>query len=149
MKIGCEKGYISLEKYFVDGTKIESAANKYTFVWKKAVEKNEKKFDEKLKVFLKDVEEITSRENQFYGDKDFEETGDDEIVTSGDIKEVTDKINKKLAEINGLDDADTKDVKKKLKKAEHQIKKRLSSAQRKIRKGEINLQRQKQLFKDR
>ena len=30
------KGYVSLEKYFVDGTKIESAANKYTFVWKKA-----------------------------------------------------------------------------------------------------------------
>ena len=25
------KGYVSLEKYFVDGTKIESAANKYTF----------------------------------------------------------------------------------------------------------------------
>ena len=42
-----------LEKYFVDGTKIESAANKYTFVWKKAIEKNEKKLDEKLKVFLK------------------------------------------------------------------------------------------------
>ena len=36
------KGYVSLEKYFVDGTKIESAANKYTFVWRKAVEKNEK-----------------------------------------------------------------------------------------------------------
>ena len=34
------KGYVSLEKYFVDGTKIESAANKYTFVWKKATEKN-------------------------------------------------------------------------------------------------------------
>ena len=34
-----KKGYVSLEKYFVDGTKIESAANKYTFVWKKAVEK--------------------------------------------------------------------------------------------------------------
>lgn len=52
----------------MDGTKIECAANKYTFVWKKAVEKNEKKLDEKLKVFLHDVEEITHKENEAYGD---------------------------------------------------------------------------------
>ena len=106
------KGYVSLEKYFVDGTKIESAANKYTFVWKKAVEKNEKKLDEKLKVFLRDVEEITRKENQIYSDKDFAETGDDTPVTSEEIKAVAGQINKKLAEINGLDDEDSKDVKK-------------------------------------
>ena len=106
------KGYVSLEKYFVDGTKIESAANKYTFVWKKAVEKNEKKLDEKLKVFLRDVEEITRKENHIYGDKDFAETGDDTPVTSEEIKAVAGRINRKLAEINGLDDEDSKDVKK-------------------------------------
>ena len=106
------KGYVSLEKYFVDGTKIESAANKYTFVWKKAVEKNEKKLDEKLKVFLRDVEEITRKENQIYDDKDFAETGDDTPVTSEEIKAVAGQINRKLAEINGLDDEDSKDVKK-------------------------------------
>ena len=39
VKLLNRKGYVSLEKYFVDGTKIESAANKYTFVWKKATEK--------------------------------------------------------------------------------------------------------------
>ena len=32
VKLLNKKGYVSLEKYFVDGTKIESAANKYTFV---------------------------------------------------------------------------------------------------------------------
>ena len=106
------KGYVSLEKYFVDGTKIESAANKYTFVWRKAVEKNEKKLDEKLKVFLRDVEEITRKENQIYADKDFAETGDDTPVTSEEIKAVAGQINRKLAEINGLDDEDSKDVKK-------------------------------------
>ena len=106
------KGYVSLEKYFVDGTKIESAANKYTFVWRKAVEKNEKKLDEKLKVFLRDVEEITRKENQIYGDKDFAETGDDTPVTSEEIKAVAERINRKLAEINDLDDEESKDVKK-------------------------------------
>ena len=100
-----------------------SAANKYTFVWKKAVEKNEKKLDEKLKVFLRDVEEITRKENQIYGDKDFAETGDDTPVTSEEIKAVAGQINKKLAEINDLDDEDSKNVKKKLKKAKRQIEK--------------------------
>jgi transposase len=35
------KGYVKLENYFVDGTKIESASGRYTFVWKARVEKNE------------------------------------------------------------------------------------------------------------
>ena len=111
VKLLNRKGYVSLEKYFVDGTKIESAANKYTFVWKKAVEKNEKKLDEKLKVFLKDVEEITHKENEVYGDKDFAELGEDITVTSEEIKEAAAKINERLAEINDLDDETSKDVK--------------------------------------
>ena len=112
VKLLNKKGYVSLEKYFVDGTKIESAANKYTFVWKKAVEKNEKKLDEKLKVFLNDVEEITRKEDQVYGDKDFAETGNDDAVTSEDIKEAAEKIKQRLAEINNLDAEASKDVKK-------------------------------------
>ena len=112
VKLLNRKGYVSLEKYFVDGTKIESAANKYTFVWKRAVEKNEKKLDEKLRVFLKDVDEITHKENQLYGDRDFAENGDDDPVTSEDIKAAAAQINKKLAEINGLEDEESKDVKK-------------------------------------
>lgn len=116
VKLLNRKGYVSLEKYFVDGTKIESAANKYTFVWKKAVEKNEGKLDEKLKVFLRDVEEITRKENQTYGSRDFAETGDGTPVTSGEIREAAEQINKKLAEINGLGDDGAKDVKKNWKR---------------------------------
>ena len=112
VKLLNRKGYVSLEKYFVDGTKIESAANRYTFVWKKAVEKNEKKLDEKLRIFLNDVDEITHKENQVYGDKDFAETGTYDPVTSEDIKAAAEEINKKLAEINDLDDEESKDVKK-------------------------------------
>ena len=40
-----ELNEIDLENVFIDGTKIESNANKYTFVWKKAVNK----FYEKLR----------------------------------------------------------------------------------------------------
>ena len=45
-----ELNEIDLENVFIDGTKIEANANKYTFVWKKAVNK----FYEKLKIKVND-----------------------------------------------------------------------------------------------
>ncbi len=42
-------GEISGEMIFVDGTKIEANANRYTFVWKKGLAKNEVKMQEKMK----------------------------------------------------------------------------------------------------
>ena len=53
-----ELGEISGENIFVDGTKIESAANKYTFVWKKAVSKNMVKLTDKICVFCVECEEL-------------------------------------------------------------------------------------------
>ena len=52
-----EKGVISLEEQYVDGTKIESKANKYTFVWKKTVEKNRAKLLEKTSTALAQIKE--------------------------------------------------------------------------------------------
>ena len=40
---------IKFENIFIDGTKIEANANKYTFVWKTAIEKNSVKLREKSK----------------------------------------------------------------------------------------------------
>ena len=45
-------GEISGEIIFIDGTKIEANANKYTFVWKKAVTKNQAKLLIKLADFV-------------------------------------------------------------------------------------------------
>jgi len=42
-------GEAKFENLFVDGTKIEANANRYTFVWKKVVNKNEAKMFEKIK----------------------------------------------------------------------------------------------------
>ncbi len=41
-------GEIKYENVFIDGTKIEANANKYTFVWKKSVNKNETKMRIKI-----------------------------------------------------------------------------------------------------
>ena len=50
-------GEISGETIFIDGTKIEACANKYTFVWKKAVTKNQAKLLIKLADFVAECEE--------------------------------------------------------------------------------------------
>lgn len=50
-------GEISFENLFIDGTKIESAANKYTFVWKKSVDKSLKKMIAKIPRLVQKAEE--------------------------------------------------------------------------------------------
>lgn len=50
-------GEISGETIFIDGTKIEACANKYTFVWKKAVTKNQAKLLIKLADFVAECED--------------------------------------------------------------------------------------------
>jgi len=51
-------GEISGEAIFIDGTKIEASANKYTFVWKKAVTKNQAKLLIKLADFVAECEQL-------------------------------------------------------------------------------------------
>jgi transposase len=43
---------LSLTSVFIDGTKLEANANRYSFVWKKSTQKNEEKLQEKMKVEL-------------------------------------------------------------------------------------------------
>lgn len=52
-----DMGAVSLQDIFIDGTKIESVANKYKFVWKKSVQKNQAKLMEKLPDFVDKVKE--------------------------------------------------------------------------------------------
>lgn len=51
-------GEISGETIFIDGTKMEANANKYTFVWKKAVTKNQAKLLIKLADFVSECEQL-------------------------------------------------------------------------------------------
>ena len=77
-----EKGVISLEEQYVDGTKIESKANKYTFVWKKTVEKNKVKLMEKASAALAQIKEQI-RQN---GGSDNKEGDDEPIISSKDME---------------------------------------------------------------
>ena len=44
-----EQGYLSLKEIYVDGTKIEANANKYTFVWAKSIKTHRGKITKQLK----------------------------------------------------------------------------------------------------
>ena len=48
-------GEIEFENLFVDGTKIEANANKYTFVWKKVINKNEAKMFIKIQSCVESI----------------------------------------------------------------------------------------------
>lgn len=48
-------GEVKFENLFVDGTKIEANANRYTFVWKKVVNKNEAKMFLKIQACIEEI----------------------------------------------------------------------------------------------
>ena len=53
-----ELGEISGKSIFIDGTKIESCANKYSFVWKKAVTKNMARLFDKISELVEECENL-------------------------------------------------------------------------------------------
>ena len=116
VKMLAAKGYIKLENYFVDGTKIESASWRYTFVWKKSVEKNDKKLDEKLRAYIRMAEKIWDDENGEYGNGDLEELGGKEKFTGKDVKELAGILRGRIESLQAGEDK--KKLKKELKTVE-------------------------------
>ena len=64
-----DKGFITLDVEYIDGTKIESKANKYTFVWRKTVEKNRAKLQEKIHVLLGQIDDVIAQDKAAETDK--------------------------------------------------------------------------------
>jgi len=105
VKMPTAKGYIKLENYFQDGTKIESASGRYTFVWKKAVEKNDRKLDGKLRAYIRMAERAWDDGNSEYGERDLEEMGGKEEFTSAGVKELAGIPRERIA---GLEEGEDK-----------------------------------------
>lgn len=64
-----DSGFITLDVEYIDGTKIESKANKYTFVWRKTVEKNRAKLQEKIHVLLGQIDDVIAQDKAAETDK--------------------------------------------------------------------------------
>ena len=81
---------VKFENLFVDGTKIEANANKYTFVWRKSIEKNQVKLYKKInKLILNINNELNS--NYLVVDRKYNVEY---------LKEVLNFLNEKKVELN-------------------------------------------------
>ena len=95
-----EGGYVKLENYFLDGTKIEANANKHKVVWAKRNENYQKRVREQIQGLLEKIEKANEEENEEYGDEDLEELGGNgkEDINSERLKKKIDELNQRLRE---------------------------------------------------
>jgi len=91
-----EEGYVKLENYFLDGTKMEANANKYSWVWAKSTKRYKQKLQEKVKELIVQIEQVNEAENAEYGERDLEEMGPDEPLDSHKLEQKIDELNQRL-----------------------------------------------------
>lgn len=106
------KGFVSLDVEYIDGTKIESKSNKYTFVWRKSVEKHREKLLKKISVLLEQVEDVIAQDNT---------TERNELVefTPSMLTDIIDEVKESLASAPVPSD---KEERKRLKEKGRQVK---------------------------
>ena len=70
-----EAGYVQLEHYFVDGTKIAADANQHKVVWAKRTARYQQRVREQIGELLQQIEQVNADEQAEYGEADLEERG--------------------------------------------------------------------------
>jgi transposase len=91
-----DHGYIDLQQYFVDGTKLRADSNKHKIVWAKNTKRYKEKAQQKITEVLSEIERVNDEENQRYGDNDLGELGEHSTLTSDDVKEQVARLNATL-----------------------------------------------------
>ena len=74
-----EEGIISIKEAYLDGTKIEANANRYTFVWGNAIKSNKEKIKEQLEGLWNYVEQIYRQEREELERPDFKELSPEKV----------------------------------------------------------------------
>jgi transposase len=98
-----ESGHVSLKEVYTDGTKIESAANRYTFVWGNAIKTSKERIKKQLTELWRYTQKVAK-----------EEMGDDTPPDFTDIDK--EKVKQTIEKINEVlrDKEVPKDIKQKL-----------------------------------
>ncbi len=89
-----ELGYVSLDIQYIDGTKIEAASNKYTFVWRKSVEKFKERLETKIANILTDIDDVIEADNKNSEDQELPK------INSKELLEKIGVLNSRLEEYN-------------------------------------------------
>lgn len=112
-------GYLKAENIFIDGTKIEANANKYSYIWKKNVERHESMTKERVKKLLLHIEELQKAEDEEYGSHDLEEY--EGKLTAEELDKAVAEINQKISK--SAKSKETTSIVTKLKKELPKLKK--------------------------
>jgi len=126
-----EAGLVSLKEYFLDGTKLEANANRYSFVWKKSTRRYEENLDLKVRELFQEIDRLNSRENKKYKGNDLPETGEDvQPISVEQMQEKLADLNKELVEIPVNEDKERESF---LKKASRKLENDLIPRKRKYK----------------
>ena len=93
-----DEKYVKLDHYFVDGTKIEANANRYTFVWGKAVVKQQAKLREKVQTLFAAIDASEHADEKEHAGADLAELGETAQITSEKLEQAVAKLEAKLKE---------------------------------------------------
>jgi len=93
-----EAGLVTLCETFVDGTKIEAQANRYSFVWGKGVRTQKARLEVQVRELLGQIEAENEAEDRRYGDRDLDEVGEDATpITAEQLERTAREMEARLA----------------------------------------------------
>ena len=87
-----DHGHITLKEAYLDGTKIEANANRYTFVWGKAIKVSRERIKRQLKELWAYAEQVAREELEHNEPGDFEE------INAEKVSQTIEQIDQALAE---------------------------------------------------
>jgi transposase len=90
--------YIKFENYFLDGTKIEANAGKYSWVWGKNTKRFKENLKKKVSEHLAAINLMEQEEDEEYDGADLPEMGNGKAINSESIREAAAKIDERLCE---------------------------------------------------
>jgi transposase len=94
-----EGGYIKLEDYFVDGTKLEANASKYSFVWAKNTARYKERVQQKVVQLLEQIEQLNAAENAELGERDLPERSGTRRLTAEQLEQRINELNQVLQQL--------------------------------------------------
>ena len=94
------KGYICYNDFFVDGTKLEANAGRYTHVWRKNTKRYKAAVKDRVKKLLQEIDKINQEEDEKYGNSDLPERGEETDITSEEIQNIARKLSEHLSEVS-------------------------------------------------